>query len=214
MYKYYAIVQAKTKKPPQFDLRELLDFSVIVLNAQNHTIIDSYFKTICPRLVDVNCFSTYAVSEHFSTVLEDFEEEFDWLLKSDEVLFITVGNDLLYRHIPTQCAIEEALAHKPVSNIFSPKEWCNLLWVFEKATNMKLTIDSKNHGELELMCQHLDIPRRSISDSDDYCEIVRLILKKLLGKSNIISLSPTCVKDGDKLKMLPLSWTRALSYIR
>jgi hypothetical protein len=209
IYKYFAIVHTRTKRI--HNIQEIVEFAVLFVNAKTAEPVHSYHSEVKPRLIkprdyriyDEETYPTYA--PNFSTVIERFNAECDWLLNED-VLFITIGNQVLHKIVPGQLAIESAHLAGPALHFgpsphFGPSAWCNLLWVFERLTRVKLHISDSN-AEIRNMMLHLNLDPMAIEDSEDYCKAVGIILQELLRKTSALSLSHTCsVKYDDSLRM-------------
>ena len=225
MYNYYAIVHVETER--LHNVKEIVNFSVLFLDS-TFKVVHTFDSPVKPRIVGdyydrLIYQSPYERTDYFSSVLKRFKETFGGLLERDDVLYITIGNQPLYSIIPSQCLIEESYTKENVSNIFQPRRWCNLLWVFEKVTNVRLSFDTDTHAEINDMWKHLDLPKTCVippRDSDDYCQAVARIMEVLAQKNNITSYDATCRVLEDecgmmtKLRLLHHSWSKGMSFVR
>jgi len=117
-------------------------------------------------------------------------------------LLITMGNHLLQRLIPTQQLIESRYkeilencsgdVETYTGKVFTPKEWCNLMWVYQEMTGLQPRIDDKNSA-LESMKKHFNLGE-SFSfglTSTEYVESIRKVMKKMAEVAHI-TFKPTC----------------------
>lgn len=195
-YEYYAIVYTKTRKV--HNVQEIIELNISILDGKTLLQTHSFHSHVKPRILFKGV-DNY-MDDTFDKVVAKFNEKFEWL-NTANVLYITIGNQTLLSYIPGQLLIEDAHTVNPVEH-FGPRTWCNLLWVFERVTRVRLQIDNR-YSELHNMRKHWGLPATWVDNTTDYCDAIAEVVRVMLAKTPALVLKPTChLRYDDTLQMM------------